>query len=117
MHGGDLPVNRKTVAQILLGGRIGTRNDVITFPIQAVVQAERGQWCSRGYNEDAVKLFNYMPYMTEFALPNQLALDPSQTLSAYNGNVRAEVEKIVDGGTVHPPASRPVRFPPIIQSE
>ena len=106
---------KKTVSQILLGGRIETGNDVITSPIKAVVQAERGKWRCRRYKEDAENFLKYMPYMTEYALPNQLELDLSQTLGVDDGNVRAEVEKIVDRGIVHLPPPQPVRLPPTIQ--
>ena len=68
----DHLVNGKTVSQLLAEGRVETGNNTIISPIQAVVQAERGQWSLKGYKVDAVKLLNFMPYMIEFALPNQL---------------------------------------------
>ena len=117
MQGEDHLANGKTVAQILLGRRVETGNNAITYPIQAVVQAERGRWRVRGYKVNGVKLLKFMPYITEFALPNQLALDSSHILSTDNANVRAEVEKVVDGGTVHPPTPQPERFPTTVQSE
>ena len=70
LQGEDHLGNGKTVAQILLGRRVETGNNAITYPIQAVVQAERGRWRVRGYKVNGVKLLKFRPYITEFALPN-----------------------------------------------
>ena len=53
--------------------------------------------------------------MIEFLLQNQLALNPLQILNTDDANVQAEVEMVVDGGTVHPPPPQPVRFSPTAQ--
>ena len=36
--------NGRTVAQLLLGGRVEIEDAVITSPIKTVAQAERGRW-------------------------------------------------------------------------
>ena len=45
MHGEDGLVNVWTIVQLQLDGRLQVGNEVITSPIEAVVQAERDRWC------------------------------------------------------------------------
>ena len=102
--------NGRTVAQLLLGGRAEIEDAVITSPIKMVAQAKRGRWRFRGYLADALPLSQYTTYCTKFALPNQLALKPSQTLGIDDANVRAEVERVANEKTPHPPPPPPIRF-------
>ena len=92
-------------------------NTIITSPIQTVAHAERSKWRFRAYKADADALLQYMAYVIEFALPNQLALQPSQTLSIDDVKVRVEVEMAADKGYTHPPPSQPIRFLPTTQHE
>ena len=75
---------------------------------------ERGRWRFRGYLADAMPLSQYTTYCTEFALPNQLALKPSQTLGINDANVRVEIERVANEKTPHPPPPPPIRFIPAV---
>ena len=113
MHGEDGIVNVQTIAQILIGCRLQVENDVIPSPIVAVGRAERGRWRCRAYMDQVENFMDFMPPIKEYVLPNPLDLDTSQTIGADNTNVRAEITRLSEEGTPHPPPSATVRFEPL----
>ena len=64
----------------------------------------------RAYRYQAENLLKFMPPIEEYVTPNLLEVDTTQTLGADDGRVRAEVKRIANGGTPHPPPLEPVKF-------
>ena len=65
MHGEDDLVNIRTAVQIVLGGALQIRSEVMAYLVDVVVQVERGRWRCRASNDNLEQLLTFATHTKE----------------------------------------------------